>query len=193
MPNKNNKKPFSIKKLLSLIVVVVAAVAFLYSLGIFAPSNTIAPITAQPSASISPMPSDTASLAPAAPPEAAPESSAQPAAIVEDGAYTSKQDVALYIHTYGCLPDNFITKAEAETLGWSSRDGNLDEVAPGKSIGGSRFGNYEELLPMAKGRTYYECDIGYVGGFRGGDRIVYSSDGLIFYTADHYKSFEQLY
>ena len=113
--------------------------------------------------------------------------------IDEHGSYTSKEEVALYLHTYGHLPENYITKKQAEKLGWNNRAGNLQDVAPGKSIGGSRFGNYEGLLPDAKGRNYYECDINYEGGYRGPERIIYSDDGLIFYTADHYKSFEQLY
>ncbi|MBQ9061414.1 MAG: ribonuclease [Eubacterium sp.] len=113
--------------------------------------------------------------------------------IDEHGSYTSKEEVALYLHTYGHLPENYITKKQAEKLGWDNRAGNLQDVAPGKSIGGSRFGNYEGLLPDAKGRNYYECDINYEGGYRGAERIIYSDDGLIFYTADHYKSFEQLY
>ena len=115
------------------------------------------------------------------------------AEIDEHGSYTSKEEVALYLHTYGHLPENYITKKQAEKLGWDNRAGNLQDVAPGKSIGGSRFGNYEGLLPDAKGRNYYECDINYEGGYRGAERIIYSDDGLIFYTADHYKSFEQLY
>lgn len=114
-------------------------------------------------------------------------------AIAEDGSYTSKEEVALYIHTYGRLPDNFITKKDAEALGWVSREGNLWEVAPGMSIGGSRFGNYEGQLPDEKGRKWYECDINFDGTYRGAERIVYSNDGLIYYTGDHYESFEQLY
>ncbi len=113
--------------------------------------------------------------------------------VEEDGSYTSKEEVALYIHTYGRLPDNYITKREAEDLGWSSSAGNLWDVAPGKSIGGSRFGNYEGNLPEANGRKYYECDIDYEGGRRSAKRIVFSNDGLIFYTEDHYRTFELLY
>lgn len=118
------------------------------------------------------------------------------AVIDEDGHYTSKEDVALYLHTYGKLPSNFISKKEAEELGWKQKDGEagqLHVVAPGMSIGGSSFGNREGLLPTKKGRKYYECDINYVKGNRGAERIVYSNDGLIFYTGDHYESFEQLY
>ena len=113
-------------------------------------------------------------------------------AIDEDGSYTSKEDVALYIHTYGRLPGNFISKKEAQALGWSG--GSLEPYAPGKCIGGSRFGNYEGLLPEKEGRTYTECDIDTLGAeSRGAKRIVFSNDGLIYYTGDHYESFELLY
>ena len=112
--------------------------------------------------------------------------------IDEDGSYTTKDDVALYIHTYGHLPDNFITKKDAQALGWLG--GSLEPYAPDKCIGGSRFGNYEGLLPEADGRTYTECDIDTLGAdSRGAKRIVFSNDGLIYYTEDHYKSFELLY
>ncbi len=113
--------------------------------------------------------------------------------IDKNGRYTSKEDVALYIHTYGKLPSNFITKRDAQELGWESREGNLWEVTDRMSIGGDKFGNYEEILPTKKGRKYYECDINYNGGYRGDERIVFSNDGLIFYTDDHYETFEQLY
>ena len=113
-------------------------------------------------------------------------------AIDEDGSFTSKEEVALYIHTYGRLPDNFITKKEAQALGWPG--GSLEPYAPGKCIGGSRFGNYEGLLPEKEGRTYTECDIDTLGAeSRGAKRIVFSNDGLIYYTGDHYESFELLY
>lgn len=115
------------------------------------------------------------------------------ASVSEDGHYTSKEEVALYLHTFGHLPENYITKKDAEAAGWVSKEGNLWDVAPGMSIGGSRFGNYEGLLPDEKGRTWYECDIDFDGSFRGAKRIVYSNDGLIYYTEDHYKTFEQLY
>ncbi len=112
--------------------------------------------------------------------------------IAEDGVYTTKEDVALYIYTYDCLPDNFITKKEAQKLGWEG--GSLEPYAPGMCIGGSYFGNYEGLLPEADGRTYTECDIDTLGAkSRGAKRIVFSNDGLIYYTDDHYESFELLY
>lgn len=110
----------------------------------------------------------------------------------EDGTYTSRDEVALYLHLYGHLPSNFITKKEAEKLGW--KGGSLEPYAPGKCIGGNRFGNYEGLLPEKEGRTYAECDIDTLGeDRRGAKRIVFSNDGLIYYTEDHYESFELLY
>ena len=107
--------------------------------------------------------------------------------------YTDKDHVALYIHLYGELPPNFITKKEAEKLGWKSQDGYLGDFAPGKSIGGTYFGNYEGQLPKKKGRSYYECDIDYKGKKRNAKRIIYSDDGLVYYTDDHYETFELLY
>lgn len=110
--------------------------------------------------------------------------------VEKDGTYTSREEVALYIHTYGKLPSNYITKKKAEQLGWDSSRGNLWDVAPGMSIGGGHFGNYEGNLPDG---DYRECDIDYEGGYRGAKRIVYSDDGRIYYTEDHYNTFEQLY
>lgn len=110
----------------------------------------------------------------------------------EDGVYTSREDVALYLHLYGRLPSNFITKQEARGAGWEG--GSLEPYAPGKCIGGDWFGNHEGLLPEKDGRTYQECDIDTLGAdSRGAERIVYSNDGLIYYTEDHYGSFELLY
>ncbi|MBP3413815.1 MAG: hypothetical protein J6L81_01270 [Clostridia bacterium] len=109
-----------------------------------------------------------------------------------NGTYTTKDDVALYIHLYGELPQNFITKREAQALGWSG--GGLDKYAYGKCIGGDRFGNYEGLLPKASGRSYTECDIDTLHAkSRGAKRIVFSNDGLIYYTDNHYESFTRLY
>ena len=121
------------------------------------------------------------------------DESSSNSAISEDGTYTSKDEVALYIHTYGHLPDNFVSKTKARNAGWDSKEGNLDEVLPGMSIGGSEFKNYDGQLPDDAGRIWTECDINYTGGYRGSERIVFSNDGLIYYTGDHYQTFEQLY
>lgn len=139
-------------------------------------------------------PAETAEDLPLAEKNEPSEDAAEPeqTAIDEDGEYTSKEDVALYIHTYGKLPKNFIKNSEAKKLGWEG--GSLEPYAPGRSIGGDRFGNYECLLPEAEGRRYTECDIDTMGrSSRGAKRIVFSNDGLIYYTGDHYKSFELLY
>lgn len=121
------------------------------------------------------------------------ETTAEKLSVEKDGSYTTPEDVAEYIHTFGTLPKNFITKAEAKELGWDNKKGNLWDVAEGKSIGGDYFGNYEGLLPKAKGRKYTECDVNYEGGYRGSERIIFSNDGLIYYTNDHYQTFTQLY
>ena len=115
-----------------------------------------------------------------------------PAALDEGGEYTSAEDVALYLHLYAHLPQNFITKKDARALGWNG--GGLDDYADGKCIGGDRFGNYEGLLPDAPRREYHECDIDTLhAASRGAKRIVYSNDGLIYYTENHYESFILLY
>jgi len=123
-------------------------------------------------------------------PEEQPEEQPQQPAIDENGSYTSKEDVAMYIYTYGHLPYNFITQQQARELGWEG--GSVEDYAPGCSIGGDRFGNYEGILP--EGKKYTECDIDTLGKkSRGAKRIVFSNDGCIYYTDDHYETFELLY
>ena len=118
--------------------------------------------------------------------------------IDENGSYTSKEEVALYIYTYHKLPQNYITKRQAKKLGWNSSKNYVGDVAKGKSIGGDRFSNYQKVLPDVKGRKYVECDIDYKGKKRNAKRIVYADDfdesiGFIYYTDDHYNTFEKLY
>jgi len=124
--------------------------------------------------------------------EAAAEDSTEntAAAIAEDGWYYSAEDVSEYLYTYSCLPENFITKDEARALGWEG--GSVEVYAPGYAIGGDRFGNREKILP--EDHIYYECDIDTNGASsRGAKRIVFSEDGLIYYTEDHYETFTLLY
>ena len=115
------------------------------------------------------------------------------------GPIIEPQAIADYIFEHGELPDNFIMKKEAQALGWDSKADKysgrkyVSDVAPGKSIGGDWFGNYEEQLPKAKGRTFHECDCNYTGGNRGVERIVYSNDGHVWYTNDHYETFTELF
>lgn len=106
--------------------------------------------------------------------------------------YDCAQEVVEYLHLYEELPGNYLTKKEARDLGWVSSEGNLWDVAPGASIGGDHFGNFEGLLPEKPGRDYQEADINYKGGYRDGERLVFSNDGLYFYTDDHYESFDEM-
>ena len=137
----------------------------------------------------SPSPAATATLAPTATPRPA----GPTVSPVPDGPIIDPQSIADYIFANGCLPDNFITKAEARELGWDNSYNYVSDVAPGKSIGGDRFGNYENQLPTKKGRQYYECDCWYRGGKRNAYRIIYSNDGLVFYTEDHYQTFTEMH
>ena len=110
-----------------------------------------------------------------------------------EGPVIEPQAIADYLFTYGELPDNFITKKEAQALGWDSRINNVGDVAPGKSIGGDYFGNYEGKLPTGRGISYHEADCYYTGGRRNACRIIYSSDGRVWYTEDHYNTFTELF
>lgn len=160
------------------------------------PSPTVTP---KPTATNTPAPTATSTPVPTETPTSTLEPTATPvptkapeSVIDEDGWYYSKEDVALYIYTYGTLPDNFITKNEARELGWEG--GSVERYKDGAAIGGDKFGNYEGLLPKKNGRKYYECDIDTNGkSSRGAKRIIFSNDGLIYYTSDHYESFELLY
>lgn len=109
--------------------------------------------------------------------------------VEKNGSYLTKEEVAVYLATYGKLPSNFLTKNQAEDKGWYS-GGDLWDSAPGCAIGGNRFGNYEGLLPDGK---WTECDVDYFGGHRGADRIIFGSNGSeIYYTADHYNTFTKI-
>ena len=109
------------------------------------------------------------------------------------GPMDAAQELADYFFEHGELPENFIRKQEAERLGWDNRYNYVSDVAPGKSIGGDYFGNYERLLPVVKGRKYYEADCFYNGGKRNAFRIIFSNDGHVWYTEDHYNTFIELF
>lgn len=107
------------------------------------------------------------------------------------GAYYDLEHVVLYLDEYDELPLNFITKDDARSLGWNG--GSVERYLDGAAIGGDRFGNYEKLLPVAKGRTYTECDLDTDGqNSRGPCRLIFSNDGLYFYTDDHYETFARV-
>ena len=111
----------------------------------------------------------------------------------EPGPLDEAQRIADYIFEHGELPDNFITKKEAQALGWDKYVNKVSDVAPGKSIGGDYFGNYEKQLPVVQGRKYYEADCYYFGGDRNEYRIIYSNDGHVWFTGDHYQTFTELF
>ena len=112
----------------------------------------------------------------------------------EDKQYTSKEDVSAYVFKYKHLPSNYVTKMEAQLAGWIG--GPLNEYLPGKLIGGDKF--YVRFsnsgLPQAPGRYYRECDVNDDGkGDRKRERLVFSNDGYVYYTKDHYNTFELVY
>lgn len=97
-----------------------------------------------------------------------------------------------WIKSQGKLPDYYITYQEAVKLGFKPKEGNLDKVAPGKMITRGQYFNRNEHLPEKPGRIWYEADINYSGGYRNSERILYSNDGLIFITLDHYRTFVEI-
>ena len=106
-------------------------------------------------------------------------------------ALTSESVVVSYLQKNNKLPDYYITKKEAREKGWIASEGNLCDVLPGKAIGGDIFTNREKKLPAQKGRKWYEADLNYNCGRRNADRVVFSNDGLIYVTNNHYKTFER--
>lgn len=132
-------------------------------------------------------PAETATVTPA------PEASPAPEATEEPGPRAAAQRLADYLFEYGELPDTFLTKKEVQALGWHKGYRYVSDAAPGMSIGGDYFGNYEGKLPVVKGRRYYEADCWYQGGPRNEYRIIYSTDGHVWYTEDHYETFEELF
>ncbi len=102
---------------------------------------------------------------------------------------TAEKTVINYIKQNHQLPDYYITKNEAKKQGWNPSKGNLCDVLPGKAIGGDYFGNREGKLPA--GQKYFEADVNYNCGNRNSDRIIYTKDGDVYLTKNHYKSFEK--
>ncbi|MFH8134459.1 ribonuclease domain-containing protein [Pantoea osteomyelitidis] len=107
-------------------------------------------------------------------------------------ALTDATRVASWLQQHHQLPDYYISKNAARRQGWDAGKGNLCEVLPGKAIGGDRFSNREKRLPQQAGRQWYEADVNYRCGHRNADRLLYSSDGLILLTTDHYRSFKKV-
>ena len=98
----------------------------------------------------------------------------------------------IYLLLHHCLPNNYLTKEEARAQGWKSWLGNLNQVLPGMMIGGNIYKNRDKRLPTEPGRIWYEADLDYNGGYREGQRILFSSDGLVFITFNHYLTFSEV-
>lgn len=102
---------------------------------------------------------------------------------------TNEVKVINYVKSNHELPDYYITKSEARKQGWVPSEGNLCDVLPGKAIGGDKFSNREKTLPS--GKQYFEADVNYNCGNRNADRIVFTKDGEVYLTKNHYKSFQK--
>jgi len=102
---------------------------------------------------------------------------------------TKDEKVIAYVKSNHQLPDFYITKSEAKSKGWIPSKGNLCDVLKGKAIGGDKFSNREKQLP--KGEQYYEADVNYNCGNRNADRIIFTKNGDVWLTKNHYKSFEK--
>ncbi|MBO4364080.1 MAG: ribonuclease [Clostridia bacterium] len=192
--NKKNEK--NTKQILWIVLAVIAVAVVLFFVGRFYPGGIggfISALTGQPAeqtdvAIVTDAGNDSGKTdAAKETPDQGGETSTK---IDENGSYFDKDNVALYIHTYGKLPKNYITKSEARDLGWSG--GSVQKYAPGKAIGGDTFSNAEKHLPT--GVKYKECDIDTDGAKdRGAKRIVFGNDGSVWYTEDHYETFTRLY
>lgn len=185
MSEQKNQQKQPLKRATSgIFAILMALLLFLLGRqGILPLGDTADAPDALPTATIAAALTDSPTSAPTATPTDAPKQTA----------ITAPQDIADYIFAHGTLPDNFLTKNEARQLGWDSSKNYVSDVAPGYSIGGDKFGNYEGLLPDASGRKWYEADANYTSGPRGAERILYSSDGLVYYTNDHYQTFTKMH
>ena len=193
MKNRIIKGLIALLLLLSLLLPQAAVLAGRYESGNGTAVMEIAKSKKKKKNTATPTPTVKATPAPKATDEPKPEGPT--ATPVPQGPITDVQSIADYLFANGCLPDNFMTKKEAQALGWPG--GDLSRYAPGMSIGGDHFGNYEGILPKydEKGKkiTYHECDVNYTRGSRGAERVVFSSNGHVYYTADHYNTFTEIF
>lgn len=121
----------------------------------------------------------------------------EPGPLRDFAARTSLTDTEAFVAAVGALrdtgrlPARYLTKKEAEAAGWKP-GGDLCRVAPGRAIGGDTFYNREKRLPEKQGRRWFEADLEPRCGQRGARRLVWSSDGLIYVTTDHYRTFTEV-
>lgn len=97
-----------------------------------------------------------------------------------------------WVKNYKELPEYYVKKSNAEQIGWKPWQGNLRDFGSKATIGGDVFKNTKKMLPVEKRRIWYEADMNYTGCFRNGHRILYSNDGLLFVTYDHYRTFYEI-
>ena len=96
-----------------------------------------------------------------------------------------------WIKQFDELPEYYITEAELLKLGWR-RGKSPAKYAPGKMATMGIYLNGNKHLPTAPGRIWYEADINYYSGKRNRHRLLWSNDGLIFVTYDHYETFLEI-
>ena len=102
---------------------------------------------------------------------------------------TEEKTIISYVKQHHELPDYYLTKNEAKKQGWNPSKGNLCDVLPGKAIGGDHFSNREKTLPSVN--QYFEADVNYNCGNRNADRIIFTKNGEVWLTKNHYKTFEK--
>ena len=119
--------------------------------------------------------------------------SVQPLEAIEAGTATvdGTSGADWHIKNVNKLPDNYITKEELKSFHWK-RGKAPSNYAPGKIVGGNIYKNDDLHLPHEMKRIWYEADINYVQGKRNSQRLVYSDDGLIFVTYNHYQTFYEI-
>ena len=95
------------------------------------------------------------------------------------------------LHIKGTLPDDYVTMQEAKQVGWKRGEDPRDFIND-KLITGGEYHNDDGHLPQKADRLWQEADLSYLSGKRGGQRVVWSNDGLVFVTYDHYKTFYEI-
>ncbi|WP_276526768.1 ribonuclease domain-containing protein, partial [Lonsdalea britannica] len=100
-------------------------------------------------------------------------------------------EVVESLRSTGQLPQNYVNKAQATANGWKPGKA-LNNTNPDGQLGGDIFENSTNLLPSVPGRVWQEADIGLKNTMsrsnQPGTRLLYSNDGLLYITTDHYET-----